>query len=88
MRWQAVINVLFLVAIDVLLSSCSGSQLKSADLQGTWVAESASQQRWIKSRNVCQIVLRADGTFAASVPDYLMTTFDQASGKVKSGTGQ
>jgi hypothetical protein len=32
--------------------------------------------------------LRADGTFSASVPDYMMMTFDNASGRVISGKGQ
>jgi hypothetical protein len=60
----------------------------NADLPGTWVAKTASQQKWIKGTNSCQIVLRADGTVTASVPDYLMKTFDQASGQVVSAKGQ
>jgi hypothetical protein len=73
--------------IGLFLSSCQ-KPMAVSDVQGAWVAKQASQQNWIKGTNRCQMVLQSDGTFTASVPDYLMMTFDKASGKVISGKGQ
>ncbi|MCI0541212.1 MAG: hypothetical protein L0Z50_38920 [Verrucomicrobiales bacterium] len=73
--------------IALLLAGCEKPMVGS-DVQGGWVAEKASQQKWIKGTNRCHITLRADGTFIASVPDYMMTTSDKASGQVISGKGQ
>jgi hypothetical protein len=77
-------------AVMLLMSSCSGSQLKKADLQGTWIPDKPSQ-KWIKvagDRSRCQIVLRADGTFNAAVPDYFMQTADKSVGRLMVGKGQ
>jgi hypothetical protein len=76
--------------IALFLCSCSGRQVTNADMQGTWVPEKASQ-RWIiaaEDRPKCQITLRGDGTFSATVPDYLMKTSDKCSGRVMVGKGQ
>src|SRR5260221_312525 len=73
--------------IGFFLAGCQ-KPVAVSDVQGSWLAEKASQQKWIKGTNNCQMVLRADGTFTASVPDYMMMTFDKASGKVMSGKGQ
>jgi hypothetical protein len=73
--------------IGLFLTGCQ-KQVVVSDVQGAWVAKKASQQKWIKGTNSCQIVLQADGTFTASVPDYMMVTFDKASGQVMSGKGQ
>lgn len=76
--------------IALFLCSCSGRQVTNADMQGNWVPDKASQ-RWIvaaEDRPNCQIALRADGTFSATVPDYLMKTSDKCSGRVMVGKGQ
>jgi hypothetical protein len=82
---------LSIVAIAVLLTaSCSGGKWKPADLQGTWVPDKSSQT-WIKAekdRSKCQIVLQADGTFNATVPNYMLDTFDKCAGAVRVGTGR
>src|SRR5437879_13765124 len=59
----------------------------SADVQGMWVPDKPSQAL-VKGHSTCQIVLRGDGSFTASVPDYLMKTFDQSSGQIMSGKGR
>jgi len=59
-----------------------------SDVQGAWLAKKASQQKWTNGTNSCQMLLRADGTFTASVPDHMMVTFDKASGKIISGKGK
>ena len=73
--------------IPLLLAGCE-KPVAGSDVQGGWVAEKASQQKWVKGTNGCHIAFRADGTFTASVPDYMMMTFDKASGQVISGKGQ
>ena len=76
--------------VGLMLSSCSDRQMTKADLQGTWVAEKSSQH-WIKAeedRTKCQIILRTDGTFAATVPDYLLSTPDECSGRIMVGKGR
>jgi hypothetical protein len=72
--------------IGLLLGGCQ-KRLVASDVQGAWIANKASRQKWIKGTNSCQIVLQADGTFTASVPDYMMVTLDKASGKLMSGRG-
>jgi hypothetical protein len=64
--------------------------MTTADLQGTWVPDKSSQH-WIRAkedRSRCQIELRADGTFNATVPDYLLRTFDRCAGRVRVGKGR
>jgi hypothetical protein len=58
----------------------------NTEVQGIWVPDKSSLAL-VKGTNICEIVLRADGSFAASVPDYLLKTFDQCSGQVMSGKG-
>lgn len=87
MNLEALLKTCFAVVSGLLFIGCQRA-VTSGDLPGTWVAQKASQQKWIKGTKSCQIVLRTDGTFTASVPDYMMTTFDLASGQVVSGKGQ
>jgi hypothetical protein len=85
-------EILFLAGISIAIfaSSCSHRQVKNADVQGRWVPDKASQ-RWIiapQDQSKCQIVLSADGTFSATVPDYLMKTSDRSSGRIMVGRGR
>src|SRR4051812_30713035 len=87
MNLRANLKMCFAVAACLPFLGCQKT-ITNQDLPGTYVAQKAPQQKWIKGTNNCQIVLRADGTFAASVPDYMMTTFNKATGQVVSGKGQ
>lgn len=82
-------NSLSLIAgvVAFLCSSCSGRQTTKSEMEGTWIPNASSQALIRTVAAKCQIVLRADGTFTASVPDYLMKTSDQASGLIMVGTG-
>jgi hypothetical protein len=72
----------------LLCSSCSGRQTTKSEMEGTWIPN-ASSQALIKTAGAkCQIVLLTDGTFSASVPDFLLKTSDQASGRIMVGTGR
>jgi hypothetical protein len=82
------------VAVTLLLaSSCSEGNptyVRRADLCGTWVPDEYSRQHWIKNsedRTRCRIVLQADGTFTATVPDYMLDTSDRCGGRVRAGRG-
>lgn len=84
------LRIMFMAVASILGFFMAGCQkpVAATDVQGIWVAGKTSQQKWIKGTNNCQIVLRADGTFSASVPDYMMMTSDKSSGKVMSGRGK
>lgn len=85
-QWAASLSLIAAV-VALLCSSCSSRQTTKSEMEGTWIPN-ASSQALIKTVGAkCQIVLRADGTFSASVPDYLMKTSDQASGRIMVGTG-
>ena len=84
---RAILKMCFAAVAGLLFTGCQKA-MTNADMPGTWVAKKASQQKWIKGTNISQLVLGADGTFTASVPDYMMKTFDKASGQVVSGKGQ
>ena len=78
------------ITVALLIPSCSGHQTTNSDMQGTWVPEKTSQ-KWIKAQGgsgKCQIALELDGTFSATVPDYLMRTSDQCSGQNMAGRGR
>jgi hypothetical protein len=86
MKLRPILNVSFVFLASLFLTGCE-KPITNADLAGTWTANMASQQKWIKETNNCEITLRPDGTFSASVPDYITKTFDKASGTVVVGQG-
>lgn len=86
--WQIGLLPLVLVVAAMLCSSCSGRKMTKSDSQGTWIPNRPSQAFLKTANSKCQIILLPDGTFNASVPDYLMKTSDQASGRIMVGTGQ
>lgn len=76
--------------IVFLIFSCSNRQMTTADIQGDWIPDKDSQQ-WItakEDRSKCKIALKIDGTFSATVPDYLMKTSDKCSGRIMVGNGR
>ena len=89
--WQTIFtrkpSVLAVVwaACGVFLLGCQ-KPVSISDVQGTWVPDQASS-RVVKSTNACRVVIQPDGGFTAVVPDYLMVTFDKASGRAMAGSG-
>lgn len=73
--------------IGLFLAGCQ-KPVGVSDFQGKWLPKKASRQKWIKGTNSCQIVINADGSMEATVPDYFLNAPDKSSGKVMSGTGQ
>jgi hypothetical protein len=86
MNLRALLKMFFAVVACLPFVGCQKT-ITNQDLPGTYVAKKASQQKWIKGMNSCTIVLRADGNFVASVPDYMMATSDLGKGQVVSGKG-
>jgi len=84
------LRITFMIGASIISLFLAGCQkpVVLSDIQGKWVPTKASQQKWIKGKNSCQIVLNADGTMVAAVPDYFLNAPDKSSGKVMSGTGQ
>jgi hypothetical protein len=84
------LRVMLLTCLSVttaaLFAGCH-KQASSSDLAGTWVPEMKSR-KWLKTTNLCEIILETNGTFRATVPDRLMATSDQASGLTVSGHGR
>jgi hypothetical protein len=78
-----------LTTLGLLVTACSRQPRDKSDFQGSWVPEQKSQ-KWINigaGGPSCQIVFKPDGTFNAVVPDYLLWTFDQCSGRLVTGMG-
>jgi len=86
-EWATGLPLIAMVAA-LLCSSCSGHQTTKSEMEGTWIPNTSSQALKKTAGAKCQIILRPDGTFSASVPDCLMKTSDQASGRIMVGNGQ
>jgi hypothetical protein len=86
MSLRSLIAVSVTALFGVFLVACQ-KVVSRSDLPGAWVPQKSSR-KWLKTTNSCQIVFQADGTFIASVPDYMMGTYDQDSGLTLSGKGQ
>lgn len=76
------------LVISLCCSACSSRQMTISDAVGTWVPDKASRAIMKRPGAKCEIVLLADGTFNASVPDFMMMTPDKASWRVFVGTGE
>lgn len=91
MKKSAANNYFILIAIcaSILTYSCSMNKLSLKKLSGCWIPDKSSQKIIPLSEDGTKITLqlKADGRFTATVPDYLMKTSDQCSGKVISGKG-
>jgi hypothetical protein len=87
-RWSGIQGAVASVLVGAFLwSACSGNQATRSEIQATWIPDGASGLLLRTNVGRCQIVLLPDGTFNASVPDYLLKTSDQASGRLMAGTG-
>jgi hypothetical protein len=78
------------VLLFVCMSSCSGPHVLVGGFAGRWIPEEGSLH-WIKNnddRSRCQIVATPDGNFIATVPDYMLDTFDRCSGSIRAGKGR
>jgi len=75
-----------LIAATALCVGC-GKPVTAADLAGTWIPQLGSR-KWLATTNDCRIVLQSNGVVTASVPDRMLSTSDQAVGKIISGHGK
>ena len=83
-------NLVLVKAAMMLLSLCGLSCSKpitASELHGTWVPVSASR-KLLRAGASCSLTLAPNGTFAGSVPDYLVVTPDRASGRPMTGKGR
>jgi hypothetical protein len=62
--------------------------MTTSDAVGTWLPDKASTTHIKAPGAKCEIVLLADRTFNASVPDFMMMTPDKASWRILVGTGE
>jgi len=82
--------LLGIVLYTLFMSACSPAVNLNGALNGKWIPNEASVH-WVASvtnTETCQITFNPDGTFLATVPDYLMKTSDQCSGHLMVGEGQ